>query len=49
MNDTATGQSLANARKRGFQEKSWAGENPQWARAHGVSPYDCSADSSANT
>ena len=34
---------LVNARKRGFREKSWAGENPEWSRSHGVSPYDASA------
>jgi hypothetical protein len=34
---------LANLRKRGFQERSWAGADPAWSRAHGQSPYDGSA------
>jgi len=34
---------LVNMRKRGFEEKSWAGADPQWSRAHGQSPYDGSA------
>ena len=34
---------LVNLRKRGFEEKSWAGADPQWSRAHGQSPYDGSA------
>ncbi len=34
---------LVNARKRGFEEKSWAGGDPAWSRAHGQSPYDASA------
>jgi len=34
---------LVNLRKRGFEEKSWAGADPQWSRDHGQSPYDGSA------
>lgn len=34
---------LANRRKRGFQERPWAGGDPAWSRAHGQSPYDGSA------
>jgi len=31
-------------RKRGFEERPWAGaETGEWARAHGQSPYDGSA------
>ena len=34
---------LVNLRKRGFGERSWAGADPTWSRAHGQSPYDGSA------
>jgi hypothetical protein len=34
---------LLNLRKRGFQEKTWAGADPVWSREHGQSPYDGSA------
>ena len=34
---------LVNLRKRGFGERSWAGADPAWSRAHGQSPYDGSA------
>jgi hypothetical protein len=34
---------LVNLRKRGFEERSWAGADPAWSRAHGQSPYDGSA------
>jgi hypothetical protein len=34
---------LVNSRKRGFQERTWAGADPAWSRAHGQSPYDGSA------
>ncbi len=34
---------LVNARRRGFGEKTWAGGDPAWSRAHGQSPYDGSA------
>jgi hypothetical protein len=34
---------LVNLRKRGFGERSWAGADPGWSRAHGQSPYDGSA------
>ncbi len=33
---------LVNLRKRGFEERSWAG-NHDWSRAHRPSPYDSSA------
>jgi hypothetical protein len=35
-------QRLVNLRKRGFKEKSWAGD-PAWSRLHRPSPYDSSA------
>jgi hypothetical protein len=34
---------LVNLRKRGFEERPWAGADPAWSRAHGQSPYDGSA------
>ena len=34
---------LLNLRKRGFEEKTWAGADPAWSREHGQSPYDGSA------
>ena len=34
---------LVNLRKRGFEERTWAGADPAWSRAHGQSPYDGSA------
>jgi hypothetical protein len=34
---------LVNLRKRGFEERPWAGADPDWSRAHGQSPYDGSA------
>ncbi|HEX4181390.1 MAG TPA: N,N-dimethylformamidase beta subunit family domain-containing protein [Caulobacteraceae bacterium] len=34
---------LVNLKKRGFQERSWAGADPAWSRANGQSPYDGSA------
>jgi hypothetical protein len=34
---------LVNLEKRGFGQKSWAGADPAWSRAHGQSPYDGSA------
>ncbi|MBS0331617.1 MAG: DUF4350 domain-containing protein [Proteobacteria bacterium] len=34
---------LVNLQKRGFGQKSWAGADPAWSRAHGQSPYDGSA------
>jgi hypothetical protein len=35
---------VVNLRKRGFEERPWAGaETGEWARAHGQSPYDGSA------
>ncbi|HEX4302705.1 MAG TPA: N,N-dimethylformamidase beta subunit family domain-containing protein [Rhizomicrobium sp.] len=34
---------LVNLRPRGFEERSWAGADPQWSRAHAQSPYDGSA------
>ncbi|HZZ87523.1 MAG TPA: N,N-dimethylformamidase beta subunit family domain-containing protein [Caulobacteraceae bacterium] len=34
---------LVNTRKRRFEEKTWAGANPEWSRAHEQSPYDGSA------
>ena len=35
---------IVNLRKRGFEERPWAGaETGEWARAHGQSPYDGSA------
>lgn len=34
---------LVNLRKRGFQERTWAGADPAWSREHGQSPYDGSA------
>jgi hypothetical protein len=34
---------LVNLTARGFEEKSWAGANPQWSREHAQSPYDGSA------
>ena len=34
---------LLNLRKRGFEERTWAGADPAWSRAHGQSPYDGSA------
>jgi hypothetical protein len=34
---------LVNLRKRGFEERPWAGGDPAWSRAHGQSPYDGSA------
>lgn len=34
---------LVNMRKRGFEERTWAGGDPAWSRAHGQSPYDGSA------
>jgi hypothetical protein len=34
---------LVNLTPRGFEEKSWAGADPQWSRAHAQSPYDGSA------
>jgi hypothetical protein len=35
---------LVNLRKRGFEERPWAGaETRDWARAHGQSPYDGAA------
>ena len=34
---------LVNMRKRGFEERTWAGGDPAWSKAHGQSPYDGSA------
>ena len=34
---------LVNLRKRGFEERPWAGGDPAWSRAHNQSPYDGSA------
>ena len=34
---------LVNLKKRGFEERPWAGADPAWSRAHGQSPYDGSA------
>ncbi|MEI9996271.1 MAG: N,N-dimethylformamidase beta subunit family domain-containing protein [Rhizomicrobium sp.] len=34
---------LVNLRPRDFAERSWAGADPGWSRAHGQSPYDGSA------
>ena len=34
---------LVNLRKRGFEERTWAGADPAWSRAHEQSPYDGSA------
>jgi hypothetical protein len=34
---------LVNLRKRGFEERTWAGADPAWSRAHAQSPYDGSA------
>jgi len=34
---------LVNMEKRGFEERTWAGGDPVWSRAHGQSPYDGSA------
>jgi len=34
---------LVNDRKRGFEERPWAGGDPAWSRAHGQSPFDGSA------
>jgi hypothetical protein len=34
---------LVNLRKRGFEERPWAGADPAWSREHGQSPYDGSA------
>ena len=34
---------LVNLRKRGFQERPWAGADPAWSRTHSQTPYDGSA------
>ena len=34
---------LVNLRKRGFEERPWAGADPAWSRAHNQTPYDGSA------
>jgi hypothetical protein len=34
---------LVNLRKRGFEERPWAGADPAWSRAHEQTPYDGSA------
>ena len=34
---------LVNLRKRGFEERPWAGADPAWSRAHAQTPYDGSA------
>jgi hypothetical protein len=34
---------LVNLRKRGFEERPWAGADTAWSREHGQSPYDGSA------